>query len=685
AGIMMSERMADFAAALGLDAAATRYRKRAAKAKRLVRKELWEDRLGRFIYWIDEDGVKHVDSQYHTYSWPVCFEITDLLDSYTSLRHLKETLISPRDIVYNSNQFPDDHLSCLGAPESIVVTGSAAVAFGRMGDVETCFRIMQGASKCIMTKPHEGCVPEQAQIDFQSYFCSAAGNFVWGVAEGLFGIRWDVPNGELKLEPCLPFSWADASIRLDNIVWRIKHKANVWQGTIQTNQPVKRKVKVRLPPCRVVACTVNGLPAKYVVEPGINGPFVTVGTAAELETRIEIEYSPANVHVQYEPDVAAGELLTARYSGCQVLEVIDRSGVTRESKISRSTVKMRLKENTSGLTPTVFLKCRCRTADFYFPLDLRIHQKFEIAPAGDARQTKGGYAVGIGVTNWAQKPVSSTAKLRILDKEVERTLKAKKSLHRELSMSLNKALLEKLSPGKNAGSLTLPGTGEYNFTFNLRQPYVDDRKLRDALASRLERVDLTDHYSHTFEQFLALREKWFLDCMDAAPDRPAALFLAEILGDQSEITDPATGLVFQIGGRNVMPAAHGLKVRIPLQGKAEKIYVLTVSCLAVEDTYSQVGEIGVNYRQGGSEKVKLTLPGNINWGYYYRGWETSLRWYHGLAIVYPGTVLDILEVPTDPSRPMTELYVAACGRRPVIGVLGVTILNAHSRSGEGCG
>ena len=105
------------------------------------------------------------------------------------------------------------------------------------------------------------------------------------------------------------------------------------------------------------------------------------------------------------------------------------------------------------------------------------------------------------MTNWAQKPVSSTAKLRILDKEVERTLKAKKSLHRELSMSLNKALLEKLSPGKNAGSLTLPGTGEYNFTFNLRQPYVDDRKLRDALASRLERVDLTDHYSHTFEQF----------------------------------------------------------------------------------------------------------------------------------------------------------------------------------------
>ena len=75
-----------------------------------------------------------------------------------------------------------------------------------------------------------------------------------------------------------------------------------------------------------------------------------------------------------------------------------------------------------------------------------------------------------------------------------------------------------------------------------------------------------------------------------------------------------------------MPAAHGLKVRIPLQGKAEKIYVLTVSCLAVEDTYSQVGEIGVNYRQGGSEKVKLTIPGNINWGYYYRGWETSLRW-----------------------------------------------------------
>ena len=123
----------------------------------------------------------------------------------------------------------------------------------------------------------------------------------------------------------------------------------------------------------------------------------------------------------------------------------------------------------------------------------------------------------------------------------------------------------------------------------------------------------------------------------------------------------------------MIAARHGAAVTIPANARARKLYVLTVSCLGTEDTYSQVGTLGANYEDGGSEEIALSIPGNINWGYYYRGWESSLKWSNGLAIVYPATVLDILEVQTDPGKTIADVCVSTCGRRPIIGVLGVSL------------
>ncbi len=678
AGIITSRQMAGFAEALGLDNEAEQYRQRADKAQQELREELWDDKLGRFLYWINEDGIKHTDSQQHTYSWPVLFGITDALDSYTSLRHLKETLISPRDIVYNSNQFPEDRLSCLGAQESIVVTGLVAVALARLGDAETGFRIMQGASECIMGKPHEGLVPEQAQIDFQSYFSGSAAAFAWGVVEGLFGIRWNIPAGELILEPCLPSSWPHAEIKLKNLSWRIEQDQNKWKGILKTDESVGRRLRVKLPPCNITSCRIGSKSAEYSIEPAIDGIFVTVTVPAERKTEVSIEHQPIPVDFKYDVDVAAGDQLTVHCTGASVVDVVDRSHVTQTNSISDDRVEIRLADDSAGLKPTIFLSCRCGEIEFIHPLPLSIHEKLEVAPADDALKSQDGYDVEVDLTSWTDESDGGRHGLKVLDQQVEDTFEMAKGITQKLRLPLSQNLLEKLSPGKNSATLELPDGTTRNLPFHLLAPFVDSEALRARLTERLEQIDLSDRYSHRFEEFFATRAE--LVNRVVAPDRVGPQFLSEILPEQKEIEDPGTGLSFRIGGRRVAMAAQDLTVSVPVNKSVEKIYALTVSCFGSEDTYAQVGKIGVTYDDGAGEEVALRIPGNINWGFYHRGWETSLKWNQGLTIILPGTVLDILEIPCDPHKTVKDLYLATCGRRPAIGLLGITVARPASSS-----
>lgn len=672
-GIMMNQKMAGFCQALDLKLEAKRYQQKETRAKALLQEKFWDVRRGTFIYWIDEEGVEHFESPHHTYSWPVNFEISDLLDSYTSLRHLRETLISPRGIVYNSNQFPEDRLSCLGAQESIFATGSVAVACGRMGDRDTCLRILEGASRCIVNEPHEGQVPEQAQIDFQSYLSSSAAGFAWGVAEGLFGIRWNVPANELRLEPCLPSSWPGAQIKLENLTWKIEQSQNQWNGTVTTSQCIGRRFRVKLPPCRIESCLVGDKHVEWSVEPAIDGIFVIVKAPAEHRTEIFINHQPLPVDFRHQEDMAEGDLLVVEFDGCRVLEVIDRSQVVEDVDVSKHSVKMRLKTDTAGLRPTVFLRCHSEQTEFYQAIPIFVHQKLDVVAAGDAVKLDEVYFVEVMITDWTERPIGGQYCLRILDQQAAEKFELDKGTTQTLRLPLSQSMLARLSPGKNVACLNFPGGEKRTFAFNLVAPFVDSATLRSTLADRLEYIDLVHHYSHRFEEIMELKE----DLLDraVAPDRAGPQFLSEIVPGQREIADPGTGLRFQIRGRQAVLAAHGLSAKVPLNGSAEKIYVLTVSCLGSEDTYSEVGRIGVTYEDGTGEEIALTIPGNINWGFYYRGWESSLKWYQGLSIVLPGTVLDIVEIPCDPRKTAKHLNITTCGRRPVIGLLGVTVLN----------
>src|ERR1035437_4670890 len=68
-----------------------------------LRRTLWDRDLGRYIFYQDSLGVKHLDGQYHTLIWPVIYGLLNEQDSYTSMRHLADTLTDKDGQIYTSN------------------------------------------------------------------------------------------------------------------------------------------------------------------------------------------------------------------------------------------------------------------------------------------------------------------------------------------------------------------------------------------------------------------------------------------------------------------------------------------------------------------------------------------------------------------------------------------------------
>ena len=578
AGIYMSEIMADFAKVLHKTEEQKMYLEKAGTAGKKLFRKLWKKKLGRFIWWIDEVGVEHRESQYHTYAWPVIFGLTDMLDSYTSLRHIRETLLSQRSIVYDSNQFAEDRLSCLGAQESILSSGTAALAFGKSGNADMCARILKGCSECIVNPPMEKKVPEQAQIDYQSYFSSAAASFVLGVTEGLCGFSFNLPENRLNIQPSIPEKWKHLSITLPDVAMTVKKTKTFFDITVKTKLPVRHRFKLEMSPGTDISCFVNKQKVTFHREAGINKEFIITEGLPTKESRLVVKFKPLTVKVNYEHIVVQEQSTVVAYEGFQVTGIEDREKVLAEFLTGKGKSTLIFKKDVIPGEHTVFLKCRGeKEAFFYYALDFEMREK-------------------------------KSQKMR---KEIV-----------ALSATEQKRQLQ---------------------------------------------IDIKQYCRETFEEFLSLRQS-----IDRSVYKPEKAFLSEIRKNQSFIKDEKTGFVFRINGRKLGCAHYGKELIIPVNIALEQVYFLLVSYVTAEDTYSKIGQISVNGQENDAEILDLRIPGNINWGFYYRGYETSLKWTKGLSIVYPSTVLDIIGINCRNIKKIKNLCIKTNGFRPVIGLLAVT-------------
>ena len=378
--------------------------------------------------------------------------------------------------------------------------------------------------------------------------------------------------------------------------------------------------------------------------------FLVTESPPSIKSDLKIMFTKQSVKLKYDKEISLGQKFCIDYAGFDIAQITDREGLTKRKTIQENRVELQLKEKIPIGSHTLFLEARVNKSMFYIPIDVFIHEKIEIETNADVIGEAPDYKVPLKITNWQPEVLKGSFQVDFLGRKGERQVSMKKGKPVTLNIKINHKK-------------------RFRKDIMIRRPFVENKALRARAKSRLIHLDLGKYYSHSFEEFLQLRQSI------GDVYRPDKAFLSEIKNRQKQIQDKGTGIAFHINGRRRCPVYQANSLKIPIGRQAQKIYLLTVSYLTVEDTYSKVGEIEWRYSSNSEERMDLHLPGNINWGYYYRGYETSLSWSRGLSIVLPNTVLDVIEILPGKREPILDLTISTHGLRPVIGLLGAALIN----------
>jgi len=322
AGIEMLRIMSKLADAVGKEDEAAEFSKKEKLARARFEKEIWSTELGRYIYYKDHYGKKHWDGQYHTFAWPSMYNFSDDMGKYTSLRHLTDTLISPRGLVYVSDNFPQHVGHTTGCQEAAPQTAVAAQGLSMGGMRNAGAKMFASFADLIMSPENQGCYPETAP-DHGTWFSPTASFYLEGIIEGLFGLRWHNGGKLLVVTPGIPNSWTNASIKLPEASAEFNQTENSRQLILTTKKILSVEINWTLPLASSYSVKVNGRKVKAEFTPTVKGVKMKLKLAAKKKYNIQADFKPANVKIKYPKIIEEGSTFNCKIKNAEIIGVND--------------------------------------------------------------------------------------------------------------------------------------------------------------------------------------------------------------------------------------------------------------------------------------------------------------------------------------------------------------------------
>ena len=220
--IGMLHSMADLAEAVGEPAPAGPWRRRAAYMRRAVVRRLWLEKEGRFASGIDAQGLVQQAAYYTDYAFPILY--AGLPDQYgrRSLAALDRDLWIDGQFLRTGSYRPDYFGNNAVHPTAMTESAEAYFAAGR---ADRGWALLHGCAwgATILTDS-PGSFPEYCAMSGwglpDAIFGNPAGSFLWAVIAGLFGFERSAADRSLAWHPCLPASWEQAQLTIDNVTIR---------------------------------------------------------------------------------------------------------------------------------------------------------------------------------------------------------------------------------------------------------------------------------------------------------------------------------------------------------------------------------------------------------------------------------------------------------------------------------
>lgn len=639
---------------------------------RALRENLWMPELGRFAFYRDSLGVLHLEGQYHTLIWPVLYCPLSVTEQYTSLRHLADALTGSEGQIYCSNNFPRHVMATVGSQAGGQQQPWATLAWAKLGDGERAVRPLEWIARRVVQPPNSGSWPEVAE-ELPAYFTPPAGVFLWGVIEGLFGLKRDVPGGWLQVAPCLPRGWKYAELHLPDIHIVVKQDGTSIRILLRQQKPLTPQFRIHIPPSLRVWVTAAGVRK----EAAIRGHTLTFTSVKAKSTEVTVRWEPQPVDINTCKHMQTGEGFNtilydpvekvSYHGGSDVamtawiydpLHVLKGEAWESEDEGFYSGIREILSPRPDDYGEvgrrlfsrrTVFVRCFFEKGEmmgFLMPADFEVRDTGAPASAEMFRE-------------------GSTWKLRARSQ-------------RETTYSFTQADLAGLTPGINL--LNLPPAPYEDRQRALRfdaRPLYENEDWRALAKACVRHVPLPEDWLSPDTEWRTWRV-WF--AYGHPPWNGLRPPLQGLEGATPLEPPCVPGVSFRNPGRKALVVSRHLgrpSVTLPLSGKGRKVYLLMIPLLDNHDVFAPVARVSVQCADGTLFSRTLHFPGDLDWwaprsivgdfATFGSDWQAPLSW------ETPSSVMNVVNIDLGAERGLLSVTVETIGRYPALAVVGVSV------------
>jgi len=723
-GINMFRLRISLAEALGDEKTAERYKMLLAMAYKNLKDILWKKDLGRFIFYSDFMGKKHLDGQYHTYAFPLIWEITDALDSYTSIRHLCDRLTGLNGEVYTNNNFP---CHGWGAMQLAVVQPWASLAFAYAGKNNDAIRPLLNVAR--WTAEKEGSFPEAAGGKDPNYFSPSAALFVTGMIEAVFGLDYNLPKSCIDIRPSFPDHWPEASLSLPCLSAVYKRSGNHISYEINTAKSIKRNFRWILPPSKIINLIINGKPVDdFKIEPLVSKIAVILSTQISESTFIEFDMEPVEYSVEYDLSIAEGSMLTVSLNGFTITGIDDRCSLIKsfsmqEDNKLKAVIKEGLLNEYKGFgrlgkinfsRRTFFLKCSSGDIQFWHPVDLTILPPYEACQAGHIEIYENYMVFSLLLRNNTGTRSKGRAAILLHQNSFSFDVDLEPRSEEVFKITLFDNFIMNLNSGDNVCKLVMPDKNCIEFVIDAStiswkdqgNSTIDSKEIIEKfLMIPIPESDTIDH-----SDWKKMRNSYIFGC---SPYCGVINPLEALYGE--EISVEGLPISFLNPNGKFIPISFRLgrpSYKLDLKGiKLKKLYLLILSFVENHDVFSVVGNITAMRKDDGCISKVLYFPGDVD-GFYPEeavgiratahgkkrhrhrllslikagdadymegkpdevdsGFPRPEYWCDSRVLKTPAAVMNIIELDLGGAFEMEFLMLSSVGTEPAFGLVAVT-------------
>jgi hypothetical protein len=538
----------------------------------------------------------------------------------------------------------------------------------------------------------------------------------------LFGVKPWFGENLLVLRPSFPSAWNHAEIKLADVDYEFKRSAT--SLSLHVTTPVPRQLRIELPTRQDVASvTLNGHPAEFQIEPGVNGCRVVIASPAAREWQFEVQLQPEVPAVSGTVHLVVNQEAKFGVQNATVVKVDDpqqklqglNSGPASTTFVPHQTGKF-----------TAFVELRSGQADWFQPLDLDVRQPWTIADHYIPPATKDGPALvspaidpgrrslQFEFRNNTGNELSGALKVSVAGKTFTQMIATPAGGNNVVTVPLA-SIWDRLTPGTLPFAVDFAGGTQTSraCNWNLGNPTGD-------LFSRQVRLDLASSYNADVKKLFSPQTQWRTDYTGAQhgvdlrfppPPRDAhgyvllnnimSIYDSGVLPEQvlsltrwemppmSASFSTPSGIQFQTVPGKILAIcctepydqfSSAVMLKLGHVERLEKLYLLTANLAKSLKSYYPGAEVVVNYADATTQICPLVPPSTMpslvtnicpNAQAIRFGQIT-----HGSTAIDDNCYVSVTDLVLDPSKPVAAFEFRCVATETLLGILGATALEA---------